>query len=99
MIHATVDGSYKKEKGSKRVLVGILDTGIDGSHPDIAPNFNRALSRNFTTDIPSIDGPCDESTVLQRPERRRRELARHARREHGRVADQRPRHGGRRART
>jgi lantibiotic leader peptide-processing serine protease len=58
MIHATVDGSYKKHKGSKRVLVGILDTGIDGSHPDIAPNFNRALSRNFTTDIPLVDGPC-----------------------------------------
>jgi lantibiotic leader peptide-processing serine protease len=58
MIHATPAGSYKKEKGSKRVLVGILDTGIDGSHPDIAPNFNRSLSRNFTTDIPLVDGPC-----------------------------------------
>jgi subtilisin family serine protease len=64
MIHATPDGSYRKERGSKRVLVGIIDTGIDGSHPDIAPNFNRSLSRNFTTDIPfdslghEIDGPC-----------------------------------------
>ena len=28
--------------------VGIIDTGIDGNHPDIAPNFDRALSRNFT---------------------------------------------------
>ena len=28
--------------------VGIIDTGVDGSHPDIAPNFDRALSRNFT---------------------------------------------------
>jgi lantibiotic leader peptide-processing serine protease len=58
MIHATTDGSYRKHKGSRRVLVGILDTGIDGSHPDIAPNFNRSLSRNFTTDIPLVDGPC-----------------------------------------
>jgi len=58
MIHATSDGSYRKEKGSERVLVGILDTGIDGNHPDIAPNFNRGLSRNFTTDIPLVDGPC-----------------------------------------
>jgi subtilisin family serine protease len=61
---ATVDGSYKVEKGDKRVKVGIIDTGIDGSHPDIAPNFDRALSRNFTVDIPFdvngtvIDGPC-----------------------------------------
>ena len=58
MIHATPDGSYHKEKGSNRVLVGILDTGIDGNHPDIASNFNRSLSRNFTVDIPLVDGPC-----------------------------------------
>jgi lantibiotic leader peptide-processing serine protease len=59
MIHATVDGSYRKSIGDKRVLVGVIDTGIDGSHPDIAPNFNQQLSRNFTTDIPLIDGPCE----------------------------------------
>ena len=41
------------------VLIGIIDTGIDASHPDLAPNFSAALSRNFTTDIPAIDGPCD----------------------------------------
>jgi subtilisin family serine protease len=59
MIHATVDGSYRKSIGDRRVLVGVIDTGIDGSHPDIAPNFNQQLSRNFTTDIPLIDGPCE----------------------------------------
>jgi lantibiotic leader peptide-processing serine protease len=58
MIHATPDGSYKRERGDSKVLVGILDTGIDGNHPDIASNFNRALSRNFTTDIPLVDGSC-----------------------------------------
>jgi subtilisin family serine protease len=41
------------------VLVGVIDTGIDGNHPDIAPNFSNALSRNFTTDMPSLDGPCE----------------------------------------
>jgi lantibiotic leader peptide-processing serine protease len=58
MIHATVEGSYRKEQGSKKVRVGIIDTGVDGNHPDIKPNFDRKLSRNFTTDIPLIDGPC-----------------------------------------
>ena len=58
MMHATADGSYAKERGSKDVLVGIIDTGIDGNHPDIESNFSRSLSRNFTTDIPLIDGPC-----------------------------------------
>ena len=59
MIHATSDGSYKKQPGDPGVRVGIIDTGVDGSHPDIAPNFDAALSRNFTTDIPDVDGPCE----------------------------------------
>jgi len=59
MIGATPDGSYAVNQGKKGVLVGIIDTGIDGSHPDIKPNFDRSLSRNFTVDIPDIDGPCE----------------------------------------
>ena len=65
-INATTDGSYRWEQGDRRVLVGIVDTGVDGSHPDIAPNFAADLSRNFTDDIPvdangdEIDGPCEE---------------------------------------
>ncbi|WP_318272345.1 S8 family serine peptidase [Microbispora triticiradicis] len=63
-IHA--DEAHRYEQGDKRVLVGILDTGVDGSHPDIAPNFDRRLSRNFTVDVPAdangteIDGPCED---------------------------------------
>jgi subtilisin family serine protease len=60
MINATPSQSYKRQRGNHGVRVGILDTGIDGSHPDIAPNFNGSLSRNFTTDIPLVDGPCEE---------------------------------------
>ncbi|WP_214416901.1 S8 family peptidase [Sphaerisporangium fuscum] len=65
MIGATPSGSYAKDRGSHKVLVGIIDTGVDGKHPDIAPNFNRALSRNFVTDHPKdpngkvLDGPCE----------------------------------------
>ncbi len=49
--HATTKGDG--------VRVGIIDTGIDASHPDLAGNFDASLSRNFTTDIPDIDGPCE----------------------------------------
>jgi subtilisin family serine protease len=59
MIGATPSGSYRKQPGSHQVRVGILDTGLDASHPDIAPNFDHRLSRNFVTDIPAIDGPCE----------------------------------------
>jgi subtilisin family serine protease len=55
MIHAPQAHAIATGKG---VRVGIMDTGVDGSHPDIAPNFNAALSRNFTVDDPIIDGPC-----------------------------------------
>ena len=46
------------------VDVGIIDTGIDASHPDIAPNFDALRSRNFTTDIPAVDGPCEVPTCV-----------------------------------
>jgi hypothetical protein len=59
MIHATPSGSYSHHDGRGRgVRVGVIDTGVDGSHPDIRGNFNRSLSRNFTVDDPIIDGPC-----------------------------------------
>ncbi len=38
--------------GDNRVLVGILDSGIDASHPDLAGQLAPGLSRNFVTDIP-----------------------------------------------
>lgn len=58
MIHATAEGSHAVDTGNPDVLVGIIDTGIDASHPDIAPNFDAALSRNFTVDDPLVDGAC-----------------------------------------
>jgi subtilisin family serine protease len=67
LIGATPSGSYAHERGSHGVRVGIIDTGIDGSHPDIAPNFDRALSRNFTVDNsqPGIDdGPCEHPSCV-----------------------------------
>jgi subtilisin family serine protease len=54
--HATATGAG--------VTVGIIDTGVDAAHPDIAPNFDAGLSRNFTMDIPSIDGACETPTCI-----------------------------------
>jgi lantibiotic leader peptide-processing serine protease len=60
MIHATTDGSYAVQTGDPQVRVGIIDTGIDASHPDLDDNVDTSLSRNFTQDIPLVDGPCNQ---------------------------------------
>ncbi|HET9654645.1 MAG TPA: S8 family serine peptidase [Kineosporiaceae bacterium] len=64
MIGATASGSYAVQPGRRGVLVGVLDSGIDGNHPDIKPNYDRDLSRNFVTDIPAIDGPCEHPSCV-----------------------------------
>jgi subtilisin family serine protease len=67
LIGATPTGSYAHDQGSRAVRVGVMDTGVDGSHPDIAPNFDRFLSRNFTRDNsePSVDdGPCEHPSCV-----------------------------------
>jgi subtilisin family serine protease len=56
--------AHRFEAGDKKVTVGILDTGLDASHPDIAPNFNWPLSRNFAPDVPLVDGPCEVPSCL-----------------------------------
>jgi subtilisin family serine protease len=58
------DQARKIDAGSHKVSVGVLDTGIDASNPDIAPNFDWALSRNFAPDIPLVDGPCEVPSCL-----------------------------------
>ncbi len=66
MIGATPDRAHRRATG-RGVDVGIIDTGIDASHPDLARNFDSARSRNFTMDIPAIDGPCEVSTCIDPP--------------------------------
>jgi subtilisin family serine protease len=63
MIGATPAAAHRTATGGG-VRVGIIDTGIDGSHPDLAPNFDAEASRNFTTDMPDIDGPCEVESCV-----------------------------------
>lgn len=50
--------------GDRRVSVGIIDTGVDASNPDIRPSFDWQRSRNFASDIVEIDGPCEVAGCL-----------------------------------
>lgn len=54
-----VEKSRTVTQGDDRVKVGVLDTGVQANHPDIAANFDHKLSKNFTYDIPMIDGDCE----------------------------------------
>ena len=51
--------AHRTQMGDRRVKVGIMDTGVDARHPDLRANVDFRLSRNFTTDMPDIDGPCE----------------------------------------
>jgi subtilisin family serine protease len=49
MVRATPKGSYSIEPGDPRVLVGVLDSGIDIRHADLRKNVDRELSQSFVT--------------------------------------------------
>ncbi|MFF1922325.1 S8 family serine peptidase [Streptomyces sp. NPDC058221] len=46
------DKAHKKSLGSRNVTVAVIDTGVDDTHPDIAPNFDRNASANCVSGAP-----------------------------------------------
>jgi subtilisin family serine protease len=71
LINASETGSYQYAKG-EGVKVGVIDSGVDFTHPDIAPNLDADLSCSFIfDDTPTADpaeianGDCTNKGAVQ----------------------------------
>ncbi len=71
LINASDDGSYATATG-KGVTVGMIDSGVDFTHPDIAPNLDEDRSCSFIfDDTPTADpqeianGDCFNKAAVQ----------------------------------
>ncbi len=59
--HVDALGAWKLEKGSKSVIVAVIDTGIDANHPDLKPNVFKSATGGYGYDfVKNSPTPTDD---------------------------------------
>ncbi|MCI3277068.1 S8 family peptidase [Streptomyces cylindrosporus] len=61
------DKAHEVALGSPKVTVGVIDTGVDDTHPDIAPNFDRKASVNCVSGKPDTTDGAWRPTAAESP--------------------------------
>ncbi|MCL2338054.1 MAG: S8 family serine peptidase, partial [Firmicutes bacterium] len=64
LIKINAPSAWDINTGSNSVLVGVLDTGIDTTNPDLAARVNTSLGKNFTDDTAGMTDPVGHGTKV-----------------------------------
>lgn len=51
--------AWEFETGSDTILIGVIDRGVDGTHPDLQGHINTALSKCFVSNCTCTNGLTD----------------------------------------